>query len=69
MGAETTSELNQLQLDANSYETDLSNLTATIDALPDEEDLNDKIATYQLRAEEKVEKPKGTSRKEILVRK
>ena len=63
LGAESTSELQQWQLDANSYETDISNLTATIEALPDEADLNDKIATYQLRAEEKVEKPKGVQPK------
>ena len=69
LGAESTSELNQWQLDAKSYETVLSSLTATIDALPDEADLNDKIATYQLRAEEKVEKPKGTQPKEDLTEK
>lgn len=63
LGAESTSKLQQWQLDANSYETDISNLTATIDALPDEADLNDKIVTYQLRAEEKVEKPKGVQPK------
>ena len=47
-------------------------LTATIDALPDEADLNDKIATYQLRAEEegrknrKETKPKGELSEEII---
>mgnify|MGYP001168957935 CR=1 FL=1 len=63
LGAESTSELQQWQLDANSYETGISNLTAIIDALPDEADLNDKIVTYQLRAEEKAEKPKGVQPK------
>lgn len=63
LDADSTSELQQWQLDAKSFETDISNLTATIDALPDEAELNDKIATYQLRAEEKVEKPKGVQPK------
>lgn len=63
LGADSTSELQQWQLDANSYETDISNLNATIAALPDEANLKDKIVTYQLRAEEKVEKPKGAQPK------
>ena len=66
LGALSTSELHQWQLDATSHETSINNLTATIDVLPEEEILNDKIATYQLRAEKKVEKPKGAQPKGVL---
>ena len=44
----------------------MNNLTATIDALPEEELLNDKIASYQLRTEKKVEKPKIAQPKGVL---
>jgi len=66
LGAVSTSELHQWQLDATSHETSINNLTATIDALPEEENLNDKIASYQLRAEKKVEKPKRVQPKGVL---
>jgi len=66
LGAESTSVLQQWQVDATSHETSMNNLTATIDALPEEELLNDKIASYQLRTEKKVEKPKIAQPKGVL---
>ena len=63
LGADSTSELQQRQLDANELETKISGLKETIDTLPDEGFINEIIGTYQLRVEEKVEKPKGAKPK------
>ena len=63
LGADSTSELQQRQLDANELETKISGLKETIDTLPDEGFINEIIGTYQLRVEEKVENKKGPNQR------
>ena len=66
LGAESTAELHQWQLESTALDTSIKALTATLEALPTEEALNQKIASHEARIEKKVEKPKGTQPKGVL---
>ena len=72
LGAESTAELHRWQLESNALDTSIKALTATLEALPTEEALLQKIASHEARVKKKVQKPKGTKPdgvlSEILIR-